>query len=322
MRSEMGQTQRPTCDSDTCQFGRSCSFGQAIWQLPVKLGLGVWAGTWLLRAQLPKAVVFLSCFSGCEGLGFTSAQEKPTNQSTPAATQQAQVVRLLTDASQALEQEEFSRAGELAQQAAAALPDNAAVQQNAAEILYLSGKAAESVPLFDRVVELAPEAAAHNWQRGIALCTVGDFERGAEQFKRHHDVNPDDVENSAWYFLCIAKTQTVEAARQTVIPSRGDGREPMMTILKMLKQEVEPQAVLDAPLDKRIPEAARPMAQFYADLYVGLYYDSLGDAEQAKKYLKRSGEYGRTGYMVRTARVYLDARFTPTPSVEPDGSVK
>ena len=55
-------------------------------------------------------------------------------------------------------------------------------------------------------MELEPARTAHNWQRGIALATCGDFERAAEQFRVHHQVNPDDVENSAWYFLCVAKS--------------------------------------------------------------------------------------------------------------------
>jgi lipoprotein NlpI len=216
---------------------------------------------------------------------------------------------LLQQATRALNAEEYTESARLAKLAADSNMDSAAILQQSAEIIYLSGQSDKSLPYFDRVVELRPETAAENWQRGIAQCTSGQFERGAEQFKLHHDVNPDDVENSAWYFLCIAKTQGLEAARQTVIPSRGDRRQPMMSVLKMLKGEIEPEDVLKSAVDASVPEPSRPMAQFYADLYVGLYYDSLGNAEQAAKFLERSQTYGRSGYMVRTAKVYLDARF-------------
>ncbi len=231
-----------------------------------------------------------------------------------------EAVLALRAAETLLEQEDYAGAAEKALEAAKLQENSPVVQQRAAEIAYLSGHPRDSLPLFQRVIELAPASAPQNWQRGIALCSCGKFEEGAAQFKIHHDVNPDDVENSAWYFLCIAKTKGVDAARETVIPSRGDGREPMMTVLKMLQGTVEPKEVIKAAEKNTSTGARRKRAQFYADLYVGLYYDSLGDQEQAVKYLKRSQRYGIDGYMADTARVYLASRFpklTKADSEEP-----
>lgn len=185
--------------------------------------------------------------------------------------------------------------------------------QATGEILYRSGDSKKSLPCFDKVVQLEPLRAPLNWQRGIALCSRGDFERGAKQFETHHKVNPDDVENSAWYFLCIAKTKGIEAARKTVIPSRGDGREPMMSVLALLKEEIKPDEVMEAAIDNTSEGPSRRRAKFYADLYIGLYYDSLDKKDEAAKYLKRSLTYGDAGYMVDVARVYLNDRF---PSVK------
>ncbi len=244
--------------------------------------------------------------------GQTEQEDDVTSKSAETRTAE----QLLAEAKRLLGNKSFGQAAALASQAAARAPQSAGVQQAAAELLYLSGKSKDSVPLFNRVVELAPATAPQNWQRGIALCSVGDFAAGAEQFKTHHEVNPDDVENSAWYFLCIAKTRGIEAARKTVIPSRGDGREPMMSILQMLKGEIEPAEVLKVAEKNTASERARQSAKFYADLYVGLYYDSLDDAEQASKYLTRSQSYGIDGYMVRTAQVYLDDRFSSDETEE------
>lgn len=228
---------------------------------------------------------------------------------------QAAVVAL-RQAERSLEAKNYSAAAEHALAASKQLEggrlgrDGAAGLQRAAEILYCSGFSQESLPLFQQVVELVPESAPQNWQRGIALCSCGKWQAGAEQFKTHHDVNPDDVENSAWYFLCIAKIEGIDAARKTVIPSRGDGRQPMMSVLKMLKGELEPDLVSAAAIEKTPPGRARKRAQFYADLYIGLYYDCLGDKPQAIRFLKRSLTYGITGYMADTARVYLGDRFS------------
>lgn len=234
----------------------------------------------------------------------------------PAAITQ-QTLQLLEEAGDALSDKDYALAASKATKAAASADDSASVLQRSAEILFLAGKAAESLPLFDRVVELVPQAAPQNWQRGIALCTVGKFEEGAKQFKSHHDVNPDDVENSAWYFLCVAKTQGLEAARKSVIPSRGDGRQPMMSVLEMLQDRIKPDRVIEAAKRNTSEPIARNRALFYAELYIGLYYDSLDDAELAKEYLQRCLAHDVNGYMADTARVYLAERFPNDPSQKP-----
>ncbi len=233
----------------------------------------------------------------------------PTACSQAQESNQQQALELLQSGDKLLVKRDFEQAAEKARAAADLAKDLPLVQQRSAELLYLSGHASESLPLFDRVVALVPEEAPENWQRGIALCTCGKFADGAKQFETHHSVNPDDVENSAWYFLCIAKTQGIEAARKTVIPSRGDGRQPMMSVLKMLQNKLDPEQVLAAAEANTAEGSERRRAQFYAALYVGLYYDSLSDAERAAKYLKLSLSYGDSGYMVDTARVYLADRF-------------
>ncbi len=225
----------------------------------------------------------------------------------PASNSDAQ--QLLSQANEQLAKEAFDEAFRLATQAGQLAADSPQLLQRAAEIMYLSGHARESLPLFDRVVALVPQSAAENWQRGIALCTCGDFERGAAQFKTHHDVNPDDVENSAWYFLCIAKTQGIPAARESVIPSRGDGRQPMMSVLGMLQGKLQPADVLRAVEEAQLEGRRLQTAKFYGDLYVGLYFDALGQKAEAQEALKRSLTYGAAGYMVDTARVYLEHRF-------------
>lgn len=193
-------------------------------------------------------------------------------------------------------------------EAAKLASDSGRVQQQAAELLYLAGKAEESLPLFDRANALLPDNAPHNWQRGIALGTCGKWAEGAAQFKQHHDVNPDDVENSAWYYLCVAKSENLEAAKKSVIPSRGDSRQPMMAILQMLKGEKTPDEVL-AVAAQAAEGPRRQQSVFYGELYVGLYYDSIGNAEEAAKHLRASLNHNQNHYMSDTSRVYLQHRF-------------
>lgn len=256
--------------------------------------------------------VFLT-FGACDSSSSTVAQ-------TTDASANREAARLLAAAGDGLNNGDRKQTLENCQKVIGLLPDDLRVQQRAAELLYLSGYAKESLPAFDRVIELDPSKAAQNWQRGIALATAGEFKRGAEQFKLHHDVNPDDVENSAWYFLCVAKSEGVEAAKKAVIGSRGDSRPPMMEILKMLKGEATPDQVLEAAAKSGRNEFETNNAKSFGDLYVGLYFDSMGKSEEARKYLKRSLDYDVVSYMSRTAKVYLETRFKN--SEDTDSNVK
>jgi lipoprotein NlpI len=73
----------------------------------------------------------------------------------------------------------------------------------------------ESVAGFDRVIKLAPNAAPQLWQRGIAQYYVGRYKECRQQFELHRTVNPNDVENAAWHFLCVARAEnrTRQSAR-------------------------------------------------------------------------------------------------------------
>ncbi|MEM8734321.1 MAG: hypothetical protein AAGG44_08875 [Planctomycetota bacterium] len=248
-----------------------------------------------------------NCF-GRELCGFTTFLIFISSVGCSMAQEESSVA-LMARAQRALNQGDDAEAAKLAIQSAESAEENYSILQAAGEVLYRAGRSKESLKYFDQVVKMQPRLAPYNWQRGIALCSVERFKDGAAQFKTHHDVNPDDVENSAWYFLCVAKTEGIEAARKTVIPSRGDGREPMMSVLAMLKEELKPEEVVQAAIDKTQAGAARKRAQFYADLYVALYYDSLNQSEEARRYLERSLKYGDNGYMVDAARVYLKDRF-------------
>jgi lipoprotein NlpI len=224
---------------------------------------------------------------------------------------------LLQSAADALKGEKFEEAIRLAKKASQAAPKDALVQQRSAEVLFLAGDVAASLPCFDRANQLDESLAPHNWQRGVALGCAGKFSEGADQFRLHHEVNPDDVENSAWYFLCVAKTKGKAAAEAALIPSRGDRRQPMMSVLKMLQGTLTPNEVLAAAEANTKDGPDRKLAMFYGFLYVGLYYDSIGESEKARSALDRSVALAEKDYMGRTAQIYREHRFAKTPPTSP-----
>jgi lipoprotein NlpI len=166
---------------------------------------------------------------------------------------------------------------------------------------FLSGRIAESVIGFDKFAALVPGAAAHLWQRGIALYYAGRYGDCRAQFEAHRIVNPDDVENAAWHFLCVAREESAEKARAALLPVGPDSRVPMRQIYDMYRGVLPPEKVLQAAGD-------RPEAEFYAHLYLGLYFDALKNIERARAHITTSAadRYAPVGgYMHAVARTHL-----------------
>jgi lipoprotein NlpI len=61
---------------------------------------------------------------------------------------------------------------------------------------------------------------------------------------------------------------------------------------------------------------------FYAHLYLGLYFEALGDAEKARKHITRAaGQYQTGDYMGDVARVHQQLRWpVGISSASPDKS--
>ena len=181
--------------------------------------------------------------------------------------------------------------------------DDARALRLAADIYLRSGKVDSAARLFDRYLELEPEEMRGLWQRGIALYFVGDYKRAAKQFEEHRKVNPNDVENAAWHFLCVAKAESFAKARELILPAPNDPRVPLEEIHSMLKTgdtRAVNQRVSRTPPDSQ----ARADATFYGNFYLGLYADANGDQENARDLLTRTAEAAPHHYMGDIARVY------------------
>jgi lipoprotein NlpI len=134
---------------------------------------------------------------------------------------------------------------------------------------FRAGRVEESASGFDQVARAQPGLAPQLWQRGIALYYAGRYEDCRRQFESHLTVNPNDVENSAWHFLCVARAESPEAALAALLPVGPDSRSPMREIYEMFRGRMTPQDVLQAA-------GGQPQARFYAHLYRGLYQEAMG----------------------------------------------
>ena len=187
-------------------------------------------------------------------------------------------------------------------------PRSASAWQQRGEAHFKLGHIKESLADFDKFLELVPQQKPQHWQRGISLYYAGKFSEGRNQFELHQTVNPNDVENAVWHFLCVARESNVERARAALIPIKGDTRVPMKEIHSLFAGKLKPKDVLKAAGNEQL-SAARKENLFYAHLYLGLYFEAIGDAKTSAGHIKQAvQDYAVGGYMGDVARVHAQLR--------------
>lgn len=184
-------------------------------------------------------------------------------------------------------------------------PDNPALIQQRGINRFFAGDMKGAIADFDRYIVLRPGAEPHHWQRGIAYYYAGEFKKGKAQFEIHQDVNSNDVENAAWHFLCVARLEGVEKAREQLIQIKGDSRVPMKEVMQLFAGKATPEDVLAAVEDGVPGLDERKNRLCYAHLYLGLYFEAMGDEAKSKEHIKMAAEdFPQTHYMGETARVH------------------
>ena len=184
---------------------------------------------------------------------------------------------------------------------AAQAPESPAYYNHHGEENFRAGRIAQSIADFDKAIALEPRLAPQHWQRGISLYYAGRFTDGRKQFELHQTVNPSDVENAVWHFLCVARAEGVDKARAVLIPIPEDTRVPMMQIHDLFAGKGTVAEVLKPAQNRE--------ALFYAHLYLGLYYEVTGEAVLSKKHIRlATHEYAVDHYMGDVARVHEKLR--------------
>jgi lipoprotein NlpI len=166
---------------------------------------------------------------------------------------------------------------------------------------FRAGRIAAAVEGFDHAALLSPAEAPFMWQRGIAQYYAGQYRECAQMFASHRTVNPDDVENTAWHFLCVAKASSLETARRQLLPVGRDSRVPMRQIYRLFQGRATMAQVIAAA-------GTNVAAQFFAHLYSGLYFEATGNREAALAEIAIAAQprYANAGgYMHDVARVHL-----------------
>jgi lipoprotein NlpI len=192
---------------------------------------------------------------------------------------------------------------------------------NAANAYYVRGRenfrlarSRAAVTDFDKYIELQPAVAARQWERGIACYYAELYEVGAKQFESYQKFDGHDVENSVWRYLCLVPQVGVEKAKATMLPIENDRRVPMMQIYELFRGRVQPETILDAVRANDPTPTVLEGRMFYANLYLGLWYEAQGDKAKAKQYIEAASQdqlknnKNINRYMWDVARVHKQLR--------------
>ena len=184
-------------------------------------------------------------------------------------------------------------------------PRGAALYQLRGLEHFKLGHIQESIADFDKYLEFVPKQAPHHWQRGISLYYAGRYDEGRRQFETHQTVNPSDVENAVWHYLCVARASGLDKARAALIDIKEDRRVPMMQVHALYSGKGGAEEVLSAARAGDPPAARLQEQLFYAHLYLGLYYEAAGNDTLAREHIfKAADDYKTDHYMGDVARVH------------------
>jgi lipoprotein NlpI len=167
------------------------------------------------------------------------------------------------------------------------------------------GRFTESVADFDRFLEARPDERPGHWRRGISLYYAGKYDEGRKQFAGYEKVDANDVENAVWHFLCAARADGVDKARASMLKIGKDSRVPLMKVYDLFHGDAKPEDVLAAARAGDPSKEELNSRLFYAHLYLGLYYEAIGDNKQALEHMTLAAHKHTIGeYMGEVARVH------------------
>lgn len=225
-------------------------------------------------------------------------------------------VDLFRQAQVAASESDRSTAIQLAKEAVARGVKDSSVQYFLGRQLFCDGQVQQAVSAFDEYARLEPNQAIRLWERGIALYYAGKFDEGAKQFESYQQFHGNDVENAVWHLLCSGRSIGIPEARKKTLPIPGDRRVPMMEIYRLF-QGTGTVADVDAAVEgETAGQDERTSRRFYANLYVGLYYEWTKQPEKALQRIRLAAEHPISHYMGDVARVHLQLRQKHDDSTE------
>lgn len=170
-------------------------------------------------------------------------------------------------------------------------------------VKFQLAKIDESIDDFDTAEKLDSRLKPYLWQRGLSYYYADRFTEGAQQFEIDLTVNSQDVEETVWRYLCMARVVGVTEARQQLLTVKNDPRRVMRSVYDLFVGNCTADDVLN------VGQAEGAKGLFYSHLYLGLYYEAENNGDLAQVYIvKAADKYKIDDYMWYLAQVHKKLR--------------
>src|SRR4029079_1923953 len=162
------------------------------------------------------------------------------------------------------------------------------------DLYFQSKNFAKALSDFEKMVELNPRLDVTHWRKGIALYYLVRWEESAKQFEKYQTIDDVDRENGIWRFLALQKKVGTEKAREEMIQYARADRPPLNDVYRMFHGELAAEEFAK----KAAGVGENSKERFYAELYLGLFFDCEGDTEKALEHLRaaESNRWAKSSY--------------------------
>ena len=162
---------------------------------------------------------------------------------------------------------------------------------------------------FNQAEKLNPQLTPYLWPRGLVYYYLAKYAQGARQFELDLSVQSQDIEETLWYYLCMAQLENPSEAKECLLPVKFDSRLIMRQIYQFFRGESSLQNLLAVGRRESV------YAVFYSNLYAGLYFDAHGDTLRAQFYINQAVKYPINDYMWYLACVHQKLRLADRPII-------
>lgn len=202
----------------------------------------------------------------------------------------------------------FAQDEEALDEQIARTPESVPLYSRRGDVRLFRARFAEAVADYEKMIALDPTQDSPHWRLGIAYYFTGDFGRSARQFQKYHAYDARDRENGVWKFLGQARAEGMAKARAEMLVYTQFDREPFPALYEMLAGKKTGAQVFAELAEKKL--ATDPRVSFFANYYVGLHEELLGQKAAAREHLQRAvdgawdaGAAKELGYMWQVARL-------------------
>lgn len=173
---------------------------------------------------------------------------------------------------------------------------------NRGMLYFKLGRLIDSLKDFNKAEELNPQLTPYLWQRGLTYYYLEKYAKAARQFELNLSIYSQDIENTLWFFLCIAQLEDIFSARDCLLNVRDDIRPYMNQIYQVFAGKQDVETLTNSHGNQN------SYYLFYVNFYGGLYYEAEREPEKSAFSIDQAISHQIDDYMWSVASIHKSLR--------------